>query len=1013
MIRVIPLLLFFVIGITIHCQTKIVSEPFSDEKFKNSKDIKWAFHDQENFAFITQDAKENVSKFFVNKMKIELPSGSHLNTLLPLSFKKGASNSIGYIIGGSNRVNGTKTIEGKLLLYGEEIDGDKFLDYSFNSDSKVSEILSLHKSSEVGGPSYACIYTSNSNILHLGFFSLPQTETEQIKMQFSTALTMNLGTTGIQLYAAKNNHWWVVGNGKVMLYNRRNSVPTLDISDRLTSLKACTVDQESGDLILTGQTFRIRYGDVWVGRLQCCGNNDLKLDSVVFGSPWKDFPVGIGYVSPNRFALFTQSFSPQGLDPKITLQFLDQTLKPFSDWGTAKASDPDLFNGLFFGTAKQKDKLIFPVGVSSLEAKPGLFTVTVDKNIELEGKWYYTVEGLRYDTITLKRLLVKVNPDNTVVFNPREILPIGGFIRIGKNEIPIGNDREAIKLPMSGAELYIEVLDNTHKLMTRYLLLNRFEAVKVTTDSSPYVSLLRKIERTNPTLFCGDSLTLGSSSTKDSCWVHVLKDTLNLDFYKVRWYHSEKIIDSLVFERRCVEEWYYTVEGVDSAMGSSGTSYGDKDCQKKFEGNLIPLNSQSQFAELVPSKDYNIPKPFTIKINGSLICRINTNYEIIKIPLGKLNEESRTKILIYNIENQCLGYFNSILFESTKGQQTSVFPQNYPTNYGPDSTVLFCGDSLNICHPITKDACFQYPMSNPNKYKTYKVTWYQNASPKQWLRFEKECKDVTVATKPRLFVLCIGMQYEKNHSQTYSSVDAKRLYDLFSYYREVLKGTHNPHFEQVHIELINDTSRTYYTKNLREAIEGVAESWNSKIRPDTDYVIVFLSGHGAEDLDKFYILVEKADRTSIYPGLEIQSFFSILFYKINSKRFSFFIESCRAGASIKYLNNIMNDEKFIARKFSEVNLLVSSPKNENSFGDDAIKSGYFSNALIKSLQSKQELEFNSIKNLIADYPDYKNKLSPVPKRYGDNEDYQIIKLDADAYKKFKEACKVLVDNPKN
>jgi hypothetical protein len=415
-------------------------------------------------------------------------------------------------------------------------------------------------------------------------------------------------------------------------------------------------------------------------------------------------------------------------------------------------------------------------------------------------------------------------------------------------------------------------------------------------------------------------------------------------------------------------EWKLEVEPI---LGENVQSYGlsqpiiEKNakysCENVTTENVIQGNKQLELE--LPNKrleQYSV-KAFT-KL-GQQMPKSNITIDGEKI---KLSSEC-TKVELWNTKG-CLHQYNlKIIGElqnptnniSGRNESTPVrFPQ--PIRYNADSTKLECWDTLQIKHPNYKDSIYVYELPNEFKFhQDFYVIWTKFGK-RDTLKYKKDCRDFP-HYKSRLFLLCIGIKYEKKYPETYSSVDANRLKIVFEKYNEVLKdGNKLLGKDPVVVNLIND-EHTASIPSLNEKLNSIFKDWknNQKLSTD-DYVIIFLSGHGFLFGDQVAFLTEESDTSRSETCYSAHSFFTKIFTDLKPKRISFFIETCNAGDFEAALTNFFKQEKL--KEASDLSLLASSSAKQNSYGDKNNKSGFFSAALLKTLLQDDSSAPNSPQN---------------------------------------------------
>jgi len=198
--------------------------------------------------------------------------------------------------------------------------------------------------------------------------------------------------------------------------------------------------------------------------------------------------------------------------------------------------------------------------------------------------------------------------------------------------------------------------------------------------------------------------------------------------------------------------------------------------------------------------------------------------------------------------------------------------------------------------------------------------------------------------KPKLYVLAIGVSdYDNKKLQLYySAKDAQDFTDFFKSQKN--KGL----YREVEIKLLANASKSDILKGL---------DWIEREVTQHDVVMVFFSGHGANDRNnRYYFLPRDVDLKNIkltgLPYHAIKDTITVLAGKV-----LFFIDTCHAGnvmgarGTIADIDRIAND---LASAENGIVVFAASTGKQNSYEKAEWGNGAFTKALIEGLNQQAD-----------------------------------------------------------
>ncbi|MDX2072041.1 MAG: caspase family protein [Haliscomenobacter sp.] len=340
---------------------------------------------------------------------------------------------------------------------------------------------------------------------------------------------------------------------------------------------------------------------------------------------------------------------------------------------------------------------------------------------------------------------------------------------------------------------------------------------------------------------------------------------------------------------------------------------------------------------------------------------------------------------------------NTLAPANSRGQVAGVYPQ-VRTRQGEYT----CKDTLQL-RPPGLDTSIIYDLGaqfgTAADYNTrYRVVWMRDGRFFRADTLQKKCTSTPLASKPRLFVICIGMQYQdKKWQQVFSENNATQLSEVFRMYGQTLQSDpHSSPYESIHIELITGAATRgkelliLQFKRLKELWKPSNPSKKPLMRSDQDRLVVFLSGHGSMDEKssdprrRYVICTDYYDvdyPETYYYGTD---FYQRMLNDFSCAKTAFIIETCASGQLLKDIVGMGAQEnkstQFAAEMVQQfamatespdsnptakldqrdVFLLTSTAQDSASFADPELKRGYFSWYLIESMLQCQEPGFNTV-----------------------------------------------------
>lgn len=330
---------------------------------------------------------------------------------------------------------------------------------------------------------------------------------------------------------------------------------------------------------------------------------------------------------------------------------------------------------------------------------------------------------------------------------------------------------------------------------------------------------------------------------------------------------------------------------------------------------------------------------------------------------------------------------------SSRGQVAGIYPQIRTRQGG-----VTCKDTVQL-RPPGLDTLLVYDVgaqfgSAATFNARYQVRWFQDG---QFFRADtvaKKCSPPPSTPKPRLFVLCIGMQYQDSKwQQVFSTNNAAQVSDLYRIYSQISKDAPDATpYESIHVELINGPE-TRGKESLIQQFKRIKESWKSNnpsinplMRTDTDHLLVFLSGHGTLDEKntdprrRYVICTDYYDADypeTFYYGLD---FYQRILADFSCAKTTFLLETCASGQLLKDIVGMGKSEakdkqmaQAMVQQFEaaamlekpgqnqrEIFLLSSAAQDSASFADPVKQRGYFTWYLLESMLQCQEQDFQSV-----------------------------------------------------